>query len=333
MHTTTCPRPFEWCEIHPDGSVFLCCPAWLKRPVGNLLKMTAEEAWNSPTAIEIRKSVLNGSYHNCNTSRCPRLSGLGSAVDSGWPLARQAISAGTSRLDHLPTRLNLSFDTGCNLACPSCRNALRAPQAAEPEQAQRLTKQVRAQLLPSARELTLSGYGDPFASPVYFEFLRLIDPDRLPQLKAIRLHTNGLLLDATHWRKLAHLQHLVRAIEVSVDAGTAATYRANRGAEFEDLLQNLDFIAGLKIPLRLSMVVQQNNFQEIEELYALARRLGATLYLSRLVNWGTFSREEFQRRNVAEPRHPQHAELLEQLHKLDGSPGLDIGNLAQLRTS
>ena len=69
----TCSRPFQWCEVHPDGSVFLCCPAWLKRPIGNLLQQPIEKIWNGAVAQEIRKSILNGSFHNCSKKRCPYL--------------------------------------------------------------------------------------------------------------------------------------------------------------------------------------------------------------------------------------------------------------------
>ncbi len=56
-----CTRPFEWFEVPPDGSVFLCCPAWLKRSIGNLLQQSIYEIWNGPVAQEIRKSIFNGS--------------------------------------------------------------------------------------------------------------------------------------------------------------------------------------------------------------------------------------------------------------------------------
>lgn len=325
-----CPHPFEWGEVHPDGNVFLCCPAWLRRPVGNLLSEPAEQIWNSPRAIEIRKSVLNRSYHNCSTKRCPWLRDrTTSAVENACPQALAAIRLGKSRLEYLPQKLNLCFDRSCNLACPSCRGTRLVSSGAGRERATRIAERVFEQLLPSARQLTLSGYGDPFGSPVYFDFLKRIDSRSAPRLAELRLHSNGLLFDEEHWRQLPALHPLLGAVEISVDAGSAATYAANRGGDFERLQHNLEFIAQLGAPLRLSMVVQQNNFAEIPALHAVARGLGASLYLSRLVNWGTFSREEFVRRDVGHAAHPQHGELQRVLTELGEEQGIDCGNLVQ----
>ena len=325
-----CPRPFEWCEIHPDGSVFLCCPAWLKRPIGNLLLEPARAIWNGGRAIELRKSILNRSYHNCNRKRCPFLTDPATAaVDQAGTQAAAAIAGGESRLDYPPQKLNLCFDHSCNLACPSCRNETRNSRGSERDSATRIAEPILDQLLPGATQLTLSGYGDPFGSPVYFNLLKRIDTRSAPQLRELRLHSNGLLFDEAHWRQLPALHPLLRAVEISVDAGSAATYAENRGGDFLRLLHNLAFIAGLGVPLRLSMVIQQNNFAEIPQLFAIARSLGASLYLSRLVNWGTFSREEFRRRDVGDLTHPQHTRLREILAEMAGREGFDPGNLAQ----
>ncbi len=329
-----CPRPFEWCEIHPDGSVFLCCPAWLKRAAGNLLHQQIAEIWNGPRAVEIRKSILNGSYHNCSRKNCPRLRESHTrAVAAASRSAAAAIEQGRSRLDYLPRRLNLCFDHSCNLACPSCRAEPRLAAGTERRQAEALAACVRNQLLPNAEQLTLSGYGDPFASPVYFALLKQISPANAPALRELRLHSNGLLFDAAHWQQLAGLHGLLSAVEISVDAATPATYAGNRGGDFRRLCRNLEFIAGLGVPMRLSMVVQQNNFREIGRLCRLAEALGAGVYLSRLINWGTFSRAEFGQRDVAAPGHPEHQELRRVLAAEATAPLLDCGNLAQLLTS
>lgn len=337
-HTTAqsepCPRPFEWCEIHPDGSVFLCCPAWLKRPVGNLLRQPASDLWNSPVAQEIRKSILNGSYHNCHRKQCPRLSRPESgAVESASSRARLAIESGLAEIKTLPARLNLCFDQSCNLACPSCRTQRKISAGAEKQQSEHLAEIIRQQLLPTAEQLTLSGYGDPFGSPTYFSLLQQIDCHSCPQLEEIRLHTNGLLFDKEHWQQIPDIHPLLGAVEVSVDGASVETYKKNRDGDFARLLKNLDFIAGLGVPLRLSMVVQQNNFREIFALQRLAEGLGAELYLSRLVNWGTFSRQEYKVRNVCAPDHPEHQALRQALVQCREVAGVDCGNLLQLLTS
>lgn len=326
--SSPCPRPFEWCEIHPDGSIFLCCPAWLKRSIGNLLEQPIDEIWNAPTALEIRKSVLNHSYHNCSQKRCPRLfDGQSKAIAEASDLATVAMTNKQVRLDYLPRRLNLCFDQSCNLACPSCRPHAHISSGAERAQAERLATLIKQQLLPTAEQLTLSGYGDPFASPVYFKLLRQITGQNAPDLKELRLHTNGLLFDKEHWDQLPYLHPLLTSVEISVDAGRKETYALNRGADLDQLCRNLAFISDLNVPMRLSMVIQQNNFREIDDLHRIAQSFGAELYLSTLVNWGTFSRQEYRKRNVADKAHPKHQALLHILGRIRNEPGIDSGNL------
>lgn len=327
-----CPRPFEWFEVHPDGSVFLCCPAWLKRPAGNLLLQSVEEVWNSPVAIELRKTILNGSFHSCNASRCPHLrqgSGLLQAFNDvpAGPV-RDALAAGQTRLCYLPQRLNLCFDHGCNLSCPSCRERFYQPTAEQLGQAERLRALVAEQLLPGAVEVTLSGFGDPFAAPGYRALLEQLSPQRFPQLKKLYLNSNGQLFTAQAWADLPGLHNLLAGIEISLDAATAATYALNRpGGDFIRLLRNLDFISRLGVPLKLSMVVQANNLDEMHGLADLAASLSASCYFSQLVNWGTYSREDFRRRAVHLPEHPRHHELCRVIQGLRGRPGVDLGNL------
>jgi len=60
-----CAKPFTWFEVsraREEGEVFLCCPGWLKRPVGNLLRQSVAELRNGEAARAIRPSILDGSF-------------------------------------------------------------------------------------------------------------------------------------------------------------------------------------------------------------------------------------------------------------------------------
>ncbi|SHJ45859.1 4Fe-4S single cluster domain-containing protein [Malonomonas rubra DSM 5091] len=329
-----CTRPFEWFEIHPDGSVFLCCPAWLKRPIGNLLRQSIDDIWNGPVAQEIRKSVSNGSFHNCSAKRCPHLLNRTAPVKCIDEVAddelKVAIAAKKGKVSFLPRQLNLCFDHSCNLACPSCRNKIQQASGLELQRAQRISQILQQKLIPHAHHITLSGFGDPFASPTYYNLLRTFNQRDFPELQQVRLHTNGQLLTKQMWQSLPDLPPLVSEIEISLDAATEQSYRLNRpGGDFQRLLQNLDFLKTTGCRLTLSMVVQQNNRHEISLLGNLAEKLGATLYLSKLVNWGTFSRQEYQRRAVHLSNHPEHADFVIQLQQLDKS-ATRFGNLSPL---
>lgn len=332
-----CTNPFEWFEIHPDGQVFLCCPAWLKAAVGNLLTEPVEAIWNSPRAREIRRAVLNGTFARCNKKRCPRL-----AAPSPPVMPRDAITDAEVRdavagrkvvLPYGPKKLNLCFDRSCNLACPSCRSALHIARGPEAQRVDLLMGNLITGAGPSAEELIVSGTGDPFGSPAFRTLLRRIRPQDFPRLQRVHLHSNGQLWDAAMWQSMAAIHPLVRTAEISVDAATAATYAQNRrGGDFEKLLDNLAYLASLPIAVKISFVVQQNNFREIPAFAQLGARHGFAVYFSQLVNWGTFSREEFRRRAVHLPDHPEHRPFLAILKEVAALDHVDIGNLSPLLT-
>ena len=330
-HQSVCTRPFEWFEVHPDGSVFICCPAWLKRPIGNLLQQSIEEIWNGSVAQEIRKTIFNGSFHNCSKTRCPHLLNQTAPVGLLKAVAAAEIKAAllnrTSQLSFLPQKLNLCFDHSCNLACPSCRQKIQNAQGTELQKAQRISDILCNELLPEAHAVTLSGFGDPFGSPTYLALLKQLNQHDFPNLQHVRLHTNGQLLTQQMWQSLPNLHPLISEIEISVDAASDQTYRLNRpGGSFSRLLDNLDFLSRQNCKLTLSMVVQQNNWQELTEFYRLGSTFNAKIYLSQLVNWGTFDKNEYLRRAIHLPNHPEHQLLLKQLAKLRHL-NIDFGNL------
>lgn len=76
-------------------------------------------------------------------------------------------------------------------------------------------------------------------------------------------------------------------------------------------MDNLNFAS--KLPLRslhLSMVVQQNNYQQMIAFCHMARSLGARAHFSLLRHWNSFSDDEFKLRQVAAIDHPEHLHFL-----------------------
>lgn len=329
-----CTQPFEWCEIREDGRVFLCCPSWLKMPIGNLLQQTLEEIWNGSEARRIRISVLDGSLQYCNPRRCPRRASvtapvqrLGEVVDAE---VVAALHGRKTRLPYGPKKLNLCYDRSCNLSCSSCRTQPWAPTLAERERVAHITGRLVQQAAASVQTLIVSGSGDPFASAAYRNLLQGVNAIDFPRLQSIELHSNGLLWNETVWASLKAIHPYVRRAEISVDAASAATYAVNRGGDFKRLLENLAYIATLPIALKLSCVVQANNFRELPAFAALAAAHGFSAYCSQLVNWGTFSRVEFAARAVHLPGHPEHEEFKGVLREIALLPHVDLGNLRSL---
>lgn len=333
---TICHNPFEWFEIHPDGQVFACCPAWLKRSLGNLLTDDLDDIWNGVTARDLRRSIHDGSFRHCNRRRCPRLingtAPVGQFGELEDGVVRDVFEARQTRLPWGPQKLNLCYDRSCNLACSSCRPGVYVANEEERRRAEVLSDRLQRELAPQARQMIISGTGDPFASASYRRLLEAFVPSNYPHLESIHLHSNGLLWDASAWQSMQAVQPFVRTAEISIDAASAATYGVNRGGDFERLLENLTFLASQPMAITLSFVVQQNNYREMADFVCLAQGYGFAVYFSQLVNWGTFRREEFRRRAVHLPDHPEHAAFCAMLREVAKRPRVDIGNLQPVLT-
>ncbi len=326
-----CHNPFEWFEIHPEGQVFACCPAWLKRPLGNLLTDDLDDIWNGSTARDLRRSIHDGSFRHCNRIRCPRLiSGtapVGKLSELKKGVARDIFEKQQTLLPWGPQKLNLCYDRSCNLACLSCRPGVYVASEEERRRAEDLSDRVQRELAPQARQLIISGTGDPFASLAYRRLLEEFVPCNYPHLESIHLHSNGLLWTPSTWQSMQAAQPFVRTAEISIDAASGETYSANRGGDFERLMENLNFLAGLPIGITLSFVVQQNHYREMADFVSLAQGFDFAVYFSQLVNWGTFRRKEFRGRAVHLPDHPEHSAFCSMLREVATQKRVDIGNL------
>mgnify|MGYP000329895973 FL=1 len=65
----TCSVPFTSLEIH-NNVCFVCCPSWLPNKV-ELRKISLKDVYNSEPIIDIRNSILDGSFKYCSKELCP----------------------------------------------------------------------------------------------------------------------------------------------------------------------------------------------------------------------------------------------------------------------
>jgi MoaA/NifB/PqqE/SkfB family radical SAM enzyme len=344
-----CSKPFQWLEVTgwtpPKGDVYLCCPAWLDTPIGNLQKQSVEEVWNGDAAQAIRESIHDGSFSYCSKTRCPYLKSRSGPVQTAAsvsdPNLRKAIDERLVVLPWGPQEINSAFDKSCNLSCPSCRTE-RIIEIDQADPIRVIRTKLEREALPEARYLYITGSGDAFGSPFFNEWLRTMQFDKTPKLEHIHLHTNAQLWTPRMWSQIPDIvRERIRSAEISIDAATSETYAVNRrGGSFERLLENLAFVRTLRRdgPLKrltVSMVVQENNFREMPDFVRLGQRFAADcVYFSQLVNWGTFSDKEYRDRAVHFSAHPRHGELLELLR----APTFDedevyLGNLLDLRAT
>lgn len=340
-----CAKPFTWFEVsrgEREGDVFLCCPSWLDTPIGNLDEQSVEELWNGPVAQQIRATILDGSFSMCRRDRCPFLQTETGPVqpraEVNDTLLRAAIEDNLLVLPYGPREINCCYDRSCNLSCPSCRTGILV-ETNRRDQISEIQRKISTDALPGAEFLSITGSGDPFGSPFFRQWLRSMRREDMPALRHMHLHTNALLWTPAMWETLSpDIRALVHSTEISIDAARAETYAINRrGGDFAVLLRNLDFVSTLRrdgpiTELSIHMVVQQNNFREMPEFVALGRRVGADrIYFSKLMNWGTFSEEEYASRTVHDPLHPDHSALREVLRDLSLlDEAVDLGNLTEL---
>lgn len=252
---------------------------------------------------------------------------------------KTVIQRGLTVLPYGPKKIICTYDQSCNLSCPSCRMQL----IVEREHAQEILdiqRKLQEEALPEAEYLLMAGAGDPFGSPYFRHWLQDIRLQDMPKLQWIHLHTNGLLWTPKMWGSLAEgVRRLIKSAEISIDAATAETYAVNRrGGDFGKLLKNLEFISRLRQegPLtfvKISMVVQANNFEEMPAFVRLGQRFGFDqVYFSQLVNWGTFSDQELARRAVHVPTHPLYRRFVAVLQdKIFDDRIVNLGNLASFR--
>jgi molybdenum cofactor biosynthesis enzyme MoaA len=290
----------------------------MPEPLGSVTRDKPLALWNGWAAQRIRSSILDGSFRYC--TGCPFLSSVTGPVRRRSELTDDAELSIIRDARLLVARigvLNLAYDRSCNLSCPTCRTEVIV--ASGPRLDGLRTFQdalVTPELLRSLDCLYVTGSGDPFASAALRDLLRSLDADDYPNL-AIALHTNALLFTEENWERMRRAQPLVSSVEISIDAATAATYALNRrGGDWNRLLERLEFVRTLRdsgaVPyLKLSFVVQENNWREMAAFVRLARRFGAdATQFTALANWGTFGPAEFARRAVHLPSHPEHAEFM-----------------------
>lgn len=321
----------------------MCCPSWLDTPIGNLQYQSVEEIWNGKKAQELRRSILDGSFKYCNQSGCPFLQTISAPVEKIDDVAdedlKQVIEKKLTILPYGPREVNCSYDRSCNLSCPSCRTKIIVERKNK-KQILEVQRKIHNEALKDAHLLYITGSGDAFGSPFFRKWLQTMKREDMPNLKKIHLHTNAQLLTPKMWSIIPKdIQHLIKSVEISIDAASSKTYSINRrGGSFEKLLKNLEFISELRKTgtlewVGISMVIQENNFMEMPDFVRLGKRFHFdTVYFSKLVDWGTYPKEDFYHRAVHLPAHPRYSELTDLLKDDIFSESIVyLGNLTELR--
>ncbi len=299
----SCARPFDTVLIDKMGSCYACeCTSWLPQSIGNLQVKSLSEILDSDVRRHLQSSILDGTYRYCNNQQCSYLRNM--------KFYQQRVP----QIKHL----RLAIDDSCNLRCPSCRNGLIFhKEGSAYNLGVRLADSINDWLhdYDQPVKVHIGSDGDPFASHVYRHFM-----EQTPERDNIKysLLTNALMFKEFHHR----IQNVIRNLDdlgVSIDGASRDTYEKLRlGGRWDKINENLECIAELKnkhnFKLGLHMVVQADNWHEMDDMLALAHKHNADrVYFNKIEDWNTNLDMERQ-------KFTHLAEFIEMAKRVDQDP-------------
>ena len=316
-----CSVPFNSLEIH-NNVCFVCCPSWLPNSV-KTSEIPLKEMWNSEPIVDVRNSILDGSFKYCNKELCPYLSKLVNYGVVSGPITLKETDSHYSPIltNNTPDNVVMNFDRTCNYKCPSCRVDLIVEDSKGIKRIEKTIEEIDTHYSANVKTLYITGSGDPFVSVGFRNYLRNFNPKKYPKLKSIHLHTNASMWTKEMWDSMPNVHKYVKSCEISIDAGTKDTYenKTRLGGNWENLLNNLKFISTLPISVKTSFVVQDCNYMEMETFYNLMYSIfgnKVNVFFGKITNWGTFSEGEFKLKQVWDTEHPEHELFKKEFNKI-----------------
>lgn len=340
LHKYVCKNPFEYLDIQGNNGSYICCPSWCPTNISN----GDDIGWDSPTAYDIRKSVLDGSYKHCDKNICPSLNTLLNTptIPSNF-VRKQSFHRfypiknieDVNSVKVLPQHLLFGFDRSCNLKCPSCRLHFvpnDKKSTIEYQNKLNIIKSIEETLSENVRTILITGSGDPLYSNIYREYLQNFKKDKYPKLDHIKLITNGQMLTKKMWDSLS-AKEFIKSIEVSVDAGTKETYEniTRLNGDWDVLISNLKFLSSIKNlnEVFISFVVSEKNFTEMYKFYnimidifkdsdILSKDKLFRLDFRQHVHWedGAYTKQEVESIQVFNKKHHLYKKFLLELDKI-----------------
>jgi MoaA/NifB/PqqE/SkfB family radical SAM enzyme len=319
----TCSVPFTSLEIH-NNVCFACCPSWLPNKI-ELNKIPLKDIWNSEPIIDIRESILDGSFKYCSKELCPHLSKVIKHDVPSGPISLKANFKHKTPIikNNAPENVLMNFDRTCNYKCPSCRIDLVVEDSMGIQRVEKTIEEIDIYYSENVKNIYITGTGDPFVSVGFRNYLRNFNPKKYPKLQRIHLHTNASMWNKEMWDSMPNIHKYVTSCEISIDAGTQNTYenKTRLGGKWNTLINNLNFISTIETlkSVKTSFVVQDSNYMEMEMFYNLMYSIFGTkvnVFFGKITNWGTFSNAEFKLKQVWDDNHPEHQFFKKEFNKI-----------------
>jgi hypothetical protein len=318
--------------------VYVCCPSWCPTSIRED-RDDGDISWYTPASVDIRKSVLDGTYSHCNHQVCPSLNRLLNTddvpvnfipIDEFKEIHKINTLDDVENMETYPEHVLFGFDRSCNFKCPSCRKDLVPNDDEESNDYKEKMKTleiIETKFSSNIKSILITGSGDPFYSKIYRNYLLNFDSSKYPKLEQINLITNGKLLTKKMWNSMKAKKH-VKNIEVSIDAGTEYTYEnvTRLNGKWDILIENLKFISTLKTlnSVTCSFVVSEKNFLEMNIFHTIISNIFESsnfefrINYTQHVHWGdgAYTEDEVKRLQVFDQKHHFFNTFLEELFEL-----------------
>jgi hypothetical protein len=349
LNRMSCQTPWLHIEIHSRGQVSACCHSWLPIWVGNFLQDTPEEILNNSERLRIQEDMRKGSFSNCN-DQCPQLNSFLTGGNSYWDIVPTELLE--TRINQQPIQIGFSYDPSCNLQCPSCRTKLIVlnPEDESDRDGQRIkkihlgVKNLVKILLDKGKRvnLNITGSGDAFASPLYWNYLIELSKEDINPNLSISLKTNGVMMTLENLEKIRSLWPIITYMEVSIDAATEKTYKiVRKNGNFKKLQKNLidfDNLVYNKNFKKLynwqtNIIIQKDNYKELKEFveWQLTFKSKPKIWTNLLAQWYHISDDQFNEMAVWKENHPDRINLIEILKDpIFLNPQIKLGNMSSL---
>jgi len=313
FENTYCSKPFGDFEISPDGMVHVCCPSYLKQPIGNAFEIEIDTLLSSNPLKMTHESMVEQDYRFCSWTECPAIrEKLGSFEEN----------LSEDMFEYNVKDVRLSYDPSCNLWCPSCRGEKCIVRGEQRDKVMDITFKTVIPLLKSAKSLVMNGYGDIFAARSCRAIMEELSSKNAPKLQYDFI-TNAVLFSEDNWNKYHNLHDMVNSIRVSIDASKKETYdKVRLGGDWEKLMTNLKFISRLRKNgviknFMISFVVQYENYLEVVDFAKFGIKLGCDqIIFENIMDWNVLERPDFLMQAVHYPDHLNHKKYIDIMQKL-----------------
>jgi MoaA/NifB/PqqE/SkfB family radical SAM enzyme len=246
MSNFYCAAPWRGLHINPRGDVKTCC-AGDPNMLGNLNSQTIEQILHSPVMQEIRQSIQRGEPHSY-CYNCVQAERYGRS-ERDWhnSVSPEFDCATAEDTEHVPTLIDVRWNTTCNLSCNYCAEACSSKWAALKQMSvasgARPYYQAVCDYLEQhhdhIREVALVG-GEPLLLPENDRLLDVIPPDCVVTLitnVSVELENNRI------FKKLAQRNRVGWSLSFD-NVGERFEY-VRHGGSWSLLLNNLNTIQQL----------------------------------------------------------------------------------------